>query len=287
MLGIGLALLSAVLWAMLDAQRKVLSRSLSPQAAVVFVCAGAAVLFGLGLLWSPPTAWPPGRFWAALLGSATLNLVANLLFFRAVQHSPLSLTIPYLSFTPVFMLLSGALWLGEWPRWLAVCGVFTVMLGAILLNPHKEGRFAPLKALLHERGSLYMLCVAFLWSNTGPFEKIAIQSGPLPLLCVGVNLFMALPLAAFLLLTKPQELKEGLRHLPQSLGASLTMTLATLTQLLAFRLLYVAYVDTIKRSGAIFAVLIGYFFFKERPLRPRLLGASIMVSGVLLVIWGR
>tara|TARA_B100000609_G_scaffold199535_2_gene203872 strand:- start:334 stop:1200 length:867 start_codon:yes stop_codon:yes gene_type:complete len=288
-MGIYFAIMSALCWAALDAQRKRLSQDLAALAGVAYLSLGSAILFSCGLAFVPLEGLTSFAFWKATLASAVLNLFANLLFFRAVQLSPLSLTVPYLSFTPVFLLLTGFLWLGEVPSWIAGAGAFVILLGAMLLNPGVGGgRFATLKALTKERGSLYMLIVAFLWSNSGPFDKMALQHGSIWLLSTAINLVIGV--SVLFVMWYRGRLKElgGLKQCwPVCFTACVTMFIASWTQLLAIEEILVAYVDTIKRSGVIFVVLIGYFFFHERPLGPRLLGASVMVFGAVLVILGR
>jgi uncharacterized membrane protein len=61
----------------------------------------------------------------------------------------------------------------------------------------------------------------------------------------------------------------------------LTLQMTSLSMALA------SYVLSIKRSGAIFAVLLGYLAFREGTLGPRLVGAAVVVCGAcVLVIWG-
>ena len=55
-------------------------------------------------------------FYRAFLISLPINGIGFFLHLRAIQVSPLSLTLPYLSFTPVFIILTGALVLDEMPN---------------------------------------------------------------------------------------------------------------------------------------------------------------------------
>ena len=52
----------------------------------------------------------------------------------------------------------------------------------------------------------------------------------------------------------------------------------------AINLTLVAYVVSVKRTSAIMSVLFGYFIFKERGIKERLIGATIMIIGVLLIV---
>ena len=53
--------------------------------------------------------------------------------------------------------------------------------------------------------------------------------------------------------------------------------------MVALTLAPVAQVIAVKRMSALISVLFGHFFFKEKELKARLIGAAIMVSGVVMM----
>jgi drug/metabolite transporter (DMT)-like permease len=55
--------------------------------------------------------------------------------------------------------------------------------------------------------------------------------------------------------------------------------------MLALSQVQVAYTLTAKRISLLFSVLYGAFWFKEEKIKERLLGAGIMVLGVILIGW--
>ncbi|MGZ7069890.1 MAG: EamA family transporter, partial [Methanobacterium sp.] len=59
--------------------------------------------------------------------------------------------------------------------------------------------------------------------------------------------------------------------------------LAIVTQYIAITTLLVPYVIAIKRTSTIMSVLFGSLIFKEKGIKGRLLGAGIMVLGVILI----
>jgi hypothetical protein len=65
--------------------------------------------------------------------SAALRLVSLLLYQTAIQLSPLSVTIPYLSFTPAMLIVTAYLMIGEQPSWPGLIGVTVVTIGGYLL----------------------------------------------------------------------------------------------------------------------------------------------------------
>ena len=67
--------------------------------------------------------------------------------------------------------------------------------------------------------------------------------------------------------------------LPMGLFSALSLTF----QMAAINLALVAYVISIKRASAILTVLYGYFIFKEKGIKERLIGVIIMIVGVLVI----
>ena len=303
-LGILLASISAAGWATLDALRKRVGEDVSATAGVAamtlfqlpFVLAAMAVGEAAGPFaepWSSAfTGFPSlgADYWPPFLGSVALNVFANWLFFRAVQHSPLGLTIPYLSFTPVFTALTGFLILDQAPTALGLAGIFVVGFGAFLLNPGKGGPLAPLKALWHERGSLYMLLVAATWSVTPVLDKIAADRsnvmGHIALLAFA--LFLAFWVIGAVRDRDGTTMLKEFRAVPLLLVLSGAVTVtAMVLQLWAYHYMDVAYVETMKRAiGVVASILVGWRLFGEGELKRRLLAAVVMSLGVALVLIG-
>ena len=138
------------------------------------------------------TAIPPlgERFWLALVTGGTLYAFTLVLYMKALKSSDLSITVPMLTFTPLFLLITSPLMVGEFPGIFGLIGIFLIVTGSYLLNINhsKKSRsqgyrnryFAPFKALLKEKGPRLMLVVAFIWSMTANIDKIGLQnSSPL------------------------------------------------------------------------------------------------------------
>ena len=66
--------------------------------------------------------------------SALIKAGSSLLFQRALTISPVSLTVPYLSFTPAVLLITSYFMLGEVPEATGVLGVVIMTAGAYGLN---------------------------------------------------------------------------------------------------------------------------------------------------------
>jgi drug/metabolite transporter (DMT)-like permease len=106
-----------------------------------------------------------------------LDIIAVLLYIRAIKVSPLSLTLPFLSLTPIFLIVTSYIILGEKPDKFGFIGIILVVIGAYLLNVHtiSQGFLAPFRAIAEEKGSVLMIIVAFIFSIGICLGKIAIQ----------------------------------------------------------------------------------------------------------------
>lgn len=220
-------------------------------------------------------------FYPALSWVMPLTMVAIILHFRAIRMSPLSLTLPFLSFTPVFVLLTGDLILDERLSHMGIVGMLFVVIGGYVLNldSTKHGFLGPLKAIFKEPGSSLMLIVAALYGFCSVGGKVMIlNSSPLyaalflftllgifiPLILIGVGK------ASFKAVTNRPLL---------GLGAGTIVFIEIICHNLAISMVAAAYMITIKRMAGIFSVIYGWWLFNEKGIKFRFIGAAIMTIG--------
>jgi len=255
------------------------------------------VRFGLtGLLLLPLLLWQgwpenlPPAFWGWLLVLVPLEIAAIGLYMSAIRDYPLSLTLPYLAFTPVFVVLIAYLVLGERVSAQGFAGILLVVLGAWVLNSrHADPRAwrswgAPLAAVLREPGSRRMLAVAVLYSVTATLGKAAMQYvGPARF---GAFYFVILAAVTFGLsaATAPSTLVRIWRRPLPVLVVGLSTGIMALTHFLAIQQVEVAYMIAVKRTSLLFGILYGAILFRERGLPRNLLAGGAMVAGVCLIL---
>ncbi|MEO0757948.1 MAG: EamA family transporter [Cyanobacteria bacterium J06648_16] len=252
-----------------------------------FAAIGAVALLGVMLL---TEGWPtlgPG-YGPALLVGGSLNILAFTLYVRAIKVADLSLTVPLVTLTPLFLLITSPLIVQEWPTLADAAGVLLLAVGAYVLNLRPSAHssvWTPLTAMVQSPGSRMMLAVAFLWSITSNFDKVGtVNSSPL---CWGMSLFgvVAVGMVPFVL-RQPVHPASLLSQLPMLGLTGVFNATAVGFQFAALTLAPVAQVIAVKRLSTVISVLFGYFLFKETGLRERLLGAAIMVFGVAVMSVG-
>lgn len=250
------------------------------------------VRFGVaGLLLLPwaaldPPAMPPPVFWGWMALLVPLELTALLLYVTAIRDHPLSLTLPYLAFTPVFATVTGFLLLGETVTARGLAGILLVVVGAYLLNVTPEngrGLLAPLRAIARDRGARLMLAVSFIYGFTAVIGKGALQY--MPASQFGPFYFSLLGIATLLVFAfaKGGVVRVLARQPGWHLAIGVVMAAMCVTHFLALEQVETAYMLTVKRTSLLFGMVFGAYWFAERGLAKNLVAGSLMVVGVALV----
>jgi drug/metabolite transporter (DMT)-like permease len=286
--GLLLVLAASLAWSGLDLLRKLLVGTIRPTPLLLLLSVGQLPLF---VAWTAVSGGPAlsRGYWAPALGSVAVNLVANLLFLEAVRVSPFSLTIPFLSLTPVFTTAVAAPFLGEVPTLLQVAGVLLVVAGAFRLNlaPEEGVTLASMwRAFRRERGSVLMTGVALLWSLAPLFDKLAMTRAAPAFHGAVLNAGVALGVAVVLLVERRAGEVRQVARAPWTFLLSLVFCgLALGLQLLAIQRVWIGLVETIKRGvGSTLALIVGGLLFHEVVTAGRVLAIGLMVAGVALIL---
>lgn len=224
-------------------------------------------------------------FWPLLLAGGVLGGVTYAFYGRALQQGDLSLTLPMLAFTPLFMLATSPLTVGEFPEPGGLAGIALVVAGAYVLNlrERRHGLLGPVRALFTNRGARLMLLVAAVWSLGANLDKLGLQASSPPLWGASVYTATALALVPGVLARcrgVGRQLAGGPWPLVTAGGLE---AVGLFCQMHALPLTQVAYVIAVKRLSIVFGVLLGAAVFREPDLAHRLPGALLMVAGVFFI----
>ena len=224
-------------------------------------------------------------FWVAVVLNAILNTFIVLLFFKAIKNSPLSLALPIVTLTPVFLLITSPLIVGEYPTPMGVLGILITVFGSYVLNisKRKHGFLEPFRIIVKHKGTRMMLIVAFLWSITSNLDKIGIVHSNPYLFSLIVTCFILL-FTTMLLFWKGRSIPTILKHSSALAPIGLATGLSGLCQMIAISMTIVPNVIAIKRTSSVFGVMWGRIVFHEKNIKERLLGSAIMVLGVVFIV---
>ncbi len=218
-----------------------------------------------------------------------LETLALLLYMEAIRSSDLSLCLPFLSFTPVFVVITGYLVLGESLSVKGTLGVVLVVLGGYILSSSEGGIgfLRPIRALLKERGPLYMFGVAFLYSITSVLGKKAVLLTDPVWFAGAYFLFFGVAVSVLLSSVFRVSVREAVSFDARGFFLlGLFQATMMFSHMKAISLAPAAYMIAVKRTSVLFGVLFGWLFFKERNIPLRLFATSVMVLGVILISVG-
>lgn len=279
-----MALTTAVALSLADVFSKKALAS-SEDMVIVWVREGYALPFlALGFLFIPVPSldWV---FWRTVAILLPLEIAGLVLYVKAIRLSPLSLTVPFMALSPVFIIVFAFVFLGELPTRGGVAGIVLIAAGAYLLNASASSRglLAPIKAAFKEPGSLLMMIVAFIYGFTSTLGKVAVQHSSPVFFGFAYPFMLALVMGAYLVwrgrfmlvFSRPRA------FLPIGLCTAVMIS----THFMAISLTQVAYMISIKRTSLLWSVIMGRLIFKEANLTDRLLGSAVMLAGVMLIIF--
>ena len=166
-------------------------------------------------------------------------------------------------------------------------GIALIALGGYTLNLSalRAGFLEPFRAIARERGSLFMLIIALIYSMTSAFGKIGVDHSSAPFF--GATYFCALAVCMLPIIARRSGKGRFFELLRSNVRIALLPALfdatATLSHFYAVSMSNVAYMIAVKRTSLLFGVLYGFLLFGERNIRERLLGAVLMFIGFVLI----
>ncbi|SES90893.1 Uncharacterized membrane protein [Methanococcoides vulcani] len=281
--------LFAVLGAFFDATYFMLVKKLLKEVDQ-YVLATGTFFFGFVILFT--ISWfkgfPPlgDAFFQSVFSTTLLNVIAVVLSYRALKITDLSLTVPMISFTPAFLIVTSFIMLGEFPSSQGIFGIMLIVAGSYVLNSttDQQNMLDPLRAIIRNRGSLYMLIVAFLFSISSNFDKLVVLNSDIFFGTSIVCLLISVTFLVISLCKRPSNIKIAyFNDLPVFILIGIVIALIAVSINIALSMQIVPYVISVKRLNALFSVAYGILIFKETNVRRKGFGAAIMTLGAIII----
>lgn len=281
-----LSLLAAVSLATADAMTKKYFGHLTPYEM-------GLIRLGYALPWLIASlffiSWPTvdGTYFMCLAVGLPLECIAFYCYMKAIKVSPLSLSLPFLAFTPIFVILTGRILLNETISFFGGAGIVLIVIGSYCLNlGHiRKGIMEPFLAIFQEPGSRLMLLVSFIYSFTATLGKLGIIHSNPQFFGVSYFIFFTLLMYSFFPVTRESRPANLLQKPLAGLALGAIVSCMIFSHMLAISKIQAAYMLSLKRTSLLFGVLYGAWLFKEERIGERFAGAVIMIIGVFLIGW--
>ncbi len=218
-----------------------------------------------------------------ILARSLTDAFAEYFKMLAFARGDLSLVSPFLSLSPIFVLIFSPLITGDPLTTTGIVSIGMIVAGSLVIA-------WPDKALNVDRASRRSAIVTatlgafFLGINTC-FDRLAVQAGSPVMAGFSMTLVAAVLLAPFALRGKGYLSNMRASNKPL-LQRGLLETLYMCLKLTALQHLQGPYVIGLVKSSIIFSVLGGKVVFKEEAFGKRMIGATLVFGGIVCILIG-
>lgn len=244
----------------------------------------------------------------ALVATGILNIGIQFFNNAALKREDTSLVTPLSSATPVLLILMSYLILGQWPSVVGRWGMSAVAVGAYLLylkgkpvdlpvsiaafvpeNRHAVVGYylGPWIRIFQSRGAQLALLSAYLGSISINFDAVIVlelnpAAGP-----GAVALFVGAATFAYMAATaKLRSILSDTIPWKELLTIVVVYALSVTLMSSGYLFMLAPYAGALKRTQILFTVLIATLWLGEAYARDRIIGASIITAGVVLItLW--
>ena len=233
---------------------------------------------------------PAAYAWCA--GSGFIHFLYWLFLTKAYKEGDLSHVYPIMRSSPALVLVTAVLFLGEQVSFQGVAGILLVAVGVYIINlKHISGAemLAPIKSIANDRSTQFAFLTLISVAVYSIVDKMAVDYIH-PILFAFFHLFCGMCYyTPYILFTKKADIikKEWNAGLVRIVMSGVIGITGYSLILIAFTIDRVSYIVSLRQLSAVFAVLMGSFWLKERHKGIRLAGALIIFSGGFLISMAR
>lgn len=268
--------------------KKAVSLSKLPKPLIIF-CASlftSLILFSISFFSGFPEIGD--KFFEAVLITGILNIISAFLLLRAYEISELSSVFPMLLLTPVFLIGTSYFILGEKVSMFGIIGIVVALFGLFIVESGASKILNGQNRSNIIKGALLGAAVAFLFSISTNFDKMATLNSSALFAGASVNLLIALGVFPVLACRsrKISFAEIGVKKLLPLFALGIFSASTSAFHNLALGIGMVSYTILIKRTSVLFGVLWGTLFLKEKNLLPKIIGSLVAISGIALILLG-
>ncbi|WP_461041617.1 EamA family transporter [Spirosoma harenae] len=227
------------------------------------------------------------EFWYYMMVTSVLAMFGNVFLVKALHLGDLSVLGPINAYKSVVGLIVSVFLLNEIPGWWGLAGVLLIIVGSYVVLGNGDSQKG-LSLHVFQRPAVKLRLAALVFSAIdGAFLKKAILvSTPITAFFYWCLLgFVCTLLWILLSVRKKWRPQLALLASQKTIFIALCVVVA-LTQLasnVALAGMPVGYALALFQTSALLSVLFGYQFFREQHILRKLIGASIMVTGAILI----
>ncbi|PJF08347.1 DMT family transporter [Pseudorhodobacter sp. MZDSW-24AT] len=281
--GIALKLISVLVFITMAAMIKATAEHIPPGEAVFFRSFFAIPVILIWLVWRGElstglrTQNPFGHFWRGLMGTVAMGLG-----FAALAYLPLP-EVTAIGYTaPLLTVIFAAMFLGEQVRAFRISCVILGMIGVLIVVSPRLSVLNTGASHAEAFGAMLVLSGAVFTALAQVFVRKLVNTEQ----TASIVFWFSVTAALLSLLTLPwgwvwpSATEAGLLVTAGLLGGVGQIFLTS-----SYRSADASVIAPFDYASMLFALLIGWFFFSEVPTATMLIGASLVISAGVLIIW--
>ncbi len=247
------------------------------------------------------TFWPmlqltglSSEFWLSMLITGLFAMSGNVFLVKAMHIGDLSVLGPINAYKAIVGMLISIFLLNEIPGWWGLVGVLLIVAGSYLVLNDKKRQSnglvsQPAKMRLFQRPEVRLRLAALVFSAIdGAFlKKAIILSTPTIAFfywCVLGFVFTFIWILLTMRTTWQVQTALLVSQKSTYLALCITVGVTQMASNITLANVPVGYALALFQTSALVSVLFGYHFFREQDILRKLLGASVMVAGAVLII---
>lgn len=287
-MAIVICMISGIFWAFFDLSRKITLKKISPFTLLILFSFVQLIIFSIWINFENyQINFVPYIFPGLLL--IVISIISAFLFLKALSISELGLSIPLLSFSPLFSTILSSIILDENLQKLQYFGIGLIIFGTVILYSRSfsiPDIFKSLTYIVKNKGARYMILVSLIWSLTPILDKICFKYSSMNI----HGFIQSFGILIVLVMINRESFFDDLQSIRDSFFiiciTMLVGTIATIFQFFAISLTFVSIMESIKRSvGQVLSVIFGTIYFNEKITYQKILGVIILSLGVFVILY--
>ena len=221
-----------------------------------------------------------------LLGAVLSNLLATTLNMEALKREELSYTAPLNAMVPLFTLLIAGIFINETPPRFGVIGILAIVAGAYIVSikPERIHWYDPLKRLTTSAGAQLSIAVTLCYAVNTVLTKVLTNNHYGTLNIVYITTLVGWLFLLYVPIFKLKELRAAEKSDKMAvLGGGASSFASGYFHILATASTFTSYATSVRRLDALISIVLGWRYLKETNIRIKLIGASVMTVGTILL----
>ena len=225
------------------------------------------------------------KFIMLAIPQAAVIALTSVIISKAFKESDASIVTPMFALSPILVVGTSFVILGETPSPLGLVGILLITLGAYILKIKESNNLLdPIKKLWDEKGIKLILIVILIYSVTSNIDKIGVNESSTVMWPLTIYLLSSIFMTP-IMIKKSSDWRQKIKKdwKPLSLLGLLGGT-SIILQMMAFKLTLVSYVVAIKRISIPITVVLGLLMLEEKEgFKERIEGSILMAIGAILI----